>query len=112
MNFEFPKNFNPANQRVYLDVSGKAVLVNIAKEVKELAYMEPAEGGDPFANRAEAAKLLAAKGHVIDAQIDVWGWGAENTMRLRRVYGKKTVPDAFGTTQILVSPSPEPVVKE
>lgn len=105
MNFEFPKNFNPAKQRAYLDASGKVVLVDIDKAVLELAYMEPSEGGDPFANRVEAAKVLASRGHVIDAQIDVWGWGAENTMRLRRLYGKKMVPDAFGTTQILVPPA-------
>jgi hypothetical protein len=52
-------------------------------------------------------KLLGAEmaGTFDGAQIDVWGWGAENTMRLRRLYGKTTVPDAFGTIQILVPPA-------
>ena len=101
----WPESFDPAKQRAYLDATGKAVFMVIPKEVTEIAYIEPNEGGDPFANRIERAKQLAAKGIVIDAQIDVWGWGAENTMRLRRMYGKTSVPDAFGTIQILVPPA-------
>jgi hypothetical protein len=104
MNVKFPDNFDPSKQRAYLDVNGKPVFVNIPKEVREIAYMEPSEGGDPFAARNERARELAQQGHVIDTQIDVWGWGAENTMRLRRMYGYKTVPDALGQVQILVSP--------
>jgi len=101
----WPESFDPAKQRAYLDSNGKAVFMAIPREVTEIAYIEPTEGADPFADRIERAKQLAAKGIVIDAQIDVWGWGAENTMRLRRLYGKTTVPDAFGTIQILVPPA-------
>ncbi len=101
----WPGSFNPAKHRAYLDTNGKAVFTEIPKEVSEIAYIEPSEGADPFAARIERAKQLAGKGHVIDAQIDVWGWGAENTMRLRRLYGKSQVPDAFGTVQILVPPA-------
>ncbi|OYW07898.1 MAG: hypothetical protein B7X34_09935 [Acidobacteriia bacterium 12-62-4] len=101
----WPESFHPAKHRAYLDAAGKAVFTDIPKEVSEIAFIEPSEGADPFAARIERAKQLAAKGHVIDAQIDVWGWGAENTMRLRRLYGKTQVPDAFGTVQILVPPA-------
>lgn len=101
----WPESFDPAKHRAYLDSTGKAVFTVIPKEVSEIAYIEPTEGADPFAGRIERAKQLAAKGTVIDTQIDVWGWGAENTMRLRRLYGKTTVPDAFGTIQILVPPA-------
>ena len=105
MRFEFPLDFNPATHRAYIGPLGEVVIAAIPQAVKEIAYMEPAEGGDPFANRVEKARELSAKGHIIDAQIDVWGWGAENTMRLRRMYGKAMVPDAFGITQILVPPA-------
>jgi len=101
----WPDTFNPAKHRAYLDANGKAVFTEIPREEIEIAFIEPAEGGDPFAPRIERAKQLAAQGCVIDPQIDVWGWGAENTMRLRRLYGKMQVPDAFGTVQILVPPT-------
>ena len=99
------KKFNPATHRGFLAEDGNIVVVPIAEEVLALPKMEPAEFGDPFAPRVELAKQLSALGHVIDAQIDVWGWGAENTMRLRRLYGYSQVPDAFGTVQILVPPA-------
>ena len=105
MNINWPAEFNPVNDRAYIDADDKPVFVKIDQAVKDIAYIEPTEGADPFAGRIERAKQLAAQGHVIDAQIDVWSWGAENTMRLRRLYGKTTVPDAFGTIQILVPPS-------
>lgn len=100
----WPETFDPAKQRAFLDANGKPVFVDIPQQVRDIALMEPAEGGDPFAPRIERAKELAAQGYVIDTQIDVWGWGAENTMRLRRLYGKTQVPDALGMTQILVPP--------
>jgi hypothetical protein len=100
----WPESFNPAKHRAYLDNNGKAVFTDIPKEVAEIAFIEPSEGADPFAGRIERAKQLAGQGFVIDTQIDVWGWGAENTMRLRRLYGKTQVPDAFGNIQILVPP--------
>ena len=102
--FQFPKDFNPSTHRAYIGPDGRPVISEIPAEVRMIPFMEPSEGADPFAGRKERAKELAAMGHVIDAQIDVWGWGAENTMRLRRLYGKTSVPDAFGTVQILVPP--------
>jgi hypothetical protein len=105
MQFNWPDNFDPSKQRVHLDADGKPILADIPPEVRMIAFIEPSEGADPFAARKERAKELASKGHVIDAQIDVWGWGAENTMRLRRLYGHRQVPDAFGTTFILVPPA-------
>jgi hypothetical protein len=104
MQFQFPPDFNPATHRVHIGTDGKPVLAEIPQAVRDIAFIEPSEGADPFAARIERAKELAAKGHVIDTQIDVWGWGAENTMRLRRLYGKTSVPDAFGVLQILVPP--------
>lgn len=101
----WPEFFNPETQRAYLDANGNAVFMTIPREVKEIAYIEPSEGADPFEGRVRRATELAVKGIVIDVQIDVWGWGAENTMRLRRMYGKVTVPDAFGKVQILVPPA-------
>ena len=105
MNYEWPENFNPETHRVHIGQDGKPVLATIPPEVRLIAYIEPGEGADPFAGRKQRAAELAAMGHVIDAQIDVWGWGAENTMRLRRMYGKTRVPDAFGVTEILVPPA-------
>ena len=106
MNIQWPDNFDPAKHRAHLDANGRPVFTDIPKVVQEIAFIEPSEGADPFAGRIERAKQLAARGYVIDTQIDVWGWGAENTMRLRRLYGKTSVPDAFGTIQILVPPAP------
>jgi hypothetical protein len=105
MRFDWPANFDPAKQRAYIGPFGEVVVADIPQAVREIQYIEPSEGADPFAGRVERAKQLAAQGHVIDAQIDVWGWGAENTMRLRRMYGKTMVPDAFGVTFILVPPA-------
>ena len=104
MKLDFPPDFNPATHRAHLGKDGTPIIEPIPQAVRMIAYIEPSEGADPFAARVERAKDLAAQGHVIDAQIDVWGWGAENTMRLRRLYGKTQVPDAFGTTMILVPP--------
>lgn len=101
----WPESFDPAKHRAYLDASGKAVFTEIPQEVRNIAFIEPTESADPFEDRVARAKQLAAKGIVIDTQIDIWGWGAENTMRLRRLYGKSTVPDAFDTVQILVPPA-------
>jgi hypothetical protein len=106
-NFVFPKDFDENKQRAYVDARGVTRVYNIAPEVAILAFLEPTEGGDPFAERAERARQLSAAGHVIDAQVDVWGWGAVNTNRLRRMYGKTHVPDAMGKLQILVPPAKE-----
>jgi len=107
MQFQWPDNFNPATHRVHIGQDGKPVLATIPAEVRMIAMMEPTEGADPFAGRIERANELAAQGHVIDVPIDVWGWGAENTMRLRRMYGKISVPDALGLIRILVPPEPK-----
>jgi len=104
--FEFPQNFDPAKQRA-VSQNGKTFIQTIAPEVLAIPMIEPNEEGDPFADRSARANQLAAKGHVIDAQVDVWGWGAVKTMRLRRMYGKTEVPDAFGTCSILVPPEAE-----
>lgn len=103
--FKWPENFDPAKHRAWIAADGKITFGDIPKAVLDIAYIEPSEGDDPFAARIERAKQLASQGHVIDSQIDVWGWGADNTMRLRRLYGKTQVPDAFGTIQILVPPA-------
>lgn len=102
---QWPADFDPAKHRAYIGPTGEPVFVDIPQDVRDIAFIEPTDGPDPLAGRIERAKQLAAKGYVIDTQIDVWGWGAENTMRLRRLYGKSTVPDAFETVQILIPPA-------
>ena len=100
---EFPKNFDPSKQRA-IRIGGETKIVDIAPAVLAIPYIEPTEDEDPFAGRIARAKQLAAKGHVIDTQVDVWGWGAVNTHRLRREYGKLEVPAAFGDAVILTAP--------
>lgn len=103
----FWDGFDPVKQRAYVGPGGP-VIVDVAAPVLALRYIEPTdaemERGVPFETRIERAKELAANGHVVDTQIDVWGWGAENTMRLRRMYGYASVPDASGSIRILVPP--------
>lgn len=105
---KFWTGFNPETERAFVGPEGYQ-RVRVAAEVLALRMMEPTdqdmERGDAFASRKERARELAGRGHVIDTQIDVWGWGAEKTMALRRMYGYKSVPDASGAIQILVPPS-------
>ena len=100
---EFPKGFDHAKQRA-IRIGGETKIVDIAPAVLAIPYIEPTEDEDPFAGRIARAKVLASKGHVIDTQVDVWGWGAVNTHRLRREYGKTEVPAAFGDAVILTAP--------
>ena len=103
---EFPKGFDPSRQRA-IRIGGETKIVDIAPAVLAIPYIEPTEDEDPFVGRIARAKVLAAKGHVIDTQVDVWGWGAVNTHRLRREYGKTEVPAAFGDAVILTAPEAE-----
>lgn len=107
MNVDFWNGFNPETERAYVGPDGPT-RVKISAAVLLLRTMEPTdaevERGEAFASRVKRATELSANGHVIDTQIDVWGWGAENTMKLRRMYGYDSVPDATGRVQILVSP--------
>jgi len=100
---EFPKNFDPSKQRA-VRIGGETKIVDISPAVLAIPYIEPAEDEDPFAGRIARAKYLASKGAVIDTQVDIWGWGAVNTHRLRREYGKAEVPAAFGDASILTAP--------
>ena len=103
--FQFPANFDCSKQRAVRGPDGVTKIVDIPKSVLLIPYIEPTEDSDPFAGRIARAKHLAAKGAVIDVQIDIWGWGPENTMRLRRMYSKTEVAAAFGDFVILVPPA-------
>jgi hypothetical protein len=104
MAFEFPANFDVATHRAYRKKgSTKVVVAKIPQAVLNIAMIEPDEGGgDPFASRARVATRLAGQGHVIDAPVDVWGWGAANTHKLRTIYGREFTPDITGNYEILV----------
>jgi len=95
------KKFSPATHRGYIDETGGLTVRPIALEVLAIPMIEPAESGEPLQPRIDRAKELSALGHVIDTQIDIWGWGGENTMRLRRLYGCRDVADPFSGTRII-----------
>ena len=97
---EFPKGFDPSKQRA-VRIGGETKIVDISPAVLAIPYIEPTEDDDPLAGRITRARYLASKGAVIDTQVDIWGWGAVNTHRLRREYGKLEVPAAFGDAVIL-----------
>ena len=100
---EFPKGFDPSKQRA-IRIGGETKIVDIAPAVLAISFIEPTEDEEPLAGRIVRAKQLAAKGAIIDTQVDIWGWGAKNTHRLRREYGKLEVPAAFGDAVILTAP--------
>ena len=105
---EFWAGFDPETERAYMGPTGP-VRAKVAPAVLLLRTMEATEeemeAGDPFKRRKARAVELSASGHVIDTPIDVWGWGAAGTMKLRRMYGNSSVPDATGRVQILVPPA-------
>ena len=103
----FPANFDVEKQRAIRTPDGVVAIIDIPATVLAIPFIEPSEGADPFAGRIERAKRLAAKGAVIDTQVDIWGWGAKNTHRLRREYGNFEVPAAFGDAVILTAPEVE-----
>lgn len=52
-------------------------------------------GIDDLEERQKLAGALMAAGYTIDVPIMVWGWGAENTSKLRQAYGYTWVPHAM-----------------
>ncbi len=103
----FPANFDVEKQRAVRTPDGVVTIIDISPAVLAIPYIEPTEDHDPFAGRIACGKQLAAKGAVIDTQVDIYGWGAKNTHRLRRQYGKFEVPAAFGDAVILTAPEAE-----
>ena len=107
MTNDFWAGFDPETERAYIGPAGP-VRVTVAAAVRMLRTMEPTDEdmdrGDAFGTRKERAVELAAAGHVIDTQIDVWGWGAANTYKLRRIYGYQSVLAAVGNVRILTPP--------
>lgn len=108
MNTEFWQGFDPETERAYEGPDGP-FRVKVAPQVLMIRTMEPTdaeiETGKVFESRINRAKELAANGHVIDVQIDVWGWGAANTYKLRRMYGVSSVPDVSGAQRIMTPPA-------
>jgi hypothetical protein len=98
--------FNPNEQRIFIGPDGP-VTIDIPLAVKLIKLMEPTDAemdrGVPFEFRNQRAQELAREGHVIDVPIDVWGWDGYKTMKLRKMYGYRTVPDALGQIQIVVA---------
>ena len=103
----FPANFDVTKQRAVRTPDGVVTIIDIPSTVLAIQFIEPTEDHNPFAGRIARAKQLAAKGAVIDTQVDIWGWGAKNTHRLRREYGNLEVPAAFGDAVILTAPEAE-----
>ena len=103
----FPQNFDVEKQRAIRTPDGVVTIIDIPATVLAIPFIEPTEDEEPLAGRIVRAKQLAAKGAVIDTQVDIWGWGAKNTHRLRREYGKLEVPAAFGDAVILTAPEVE-----
>jgi hypothetical protein len=105
---DFWNGFDPETERAYQGPDGPA-RVKVAPAVVLLRTIEPTdsemERGVPFEGRIARAKELAANGHIVDVQIDVWGWGAANTYKLRRMYGYSSVADVSGTVRILTLPA-------
>jgi hypothetical protein len=105
---DFWNGFDPETERAYQGPDGP-VRVKTHPAVALLRTMEPTdaevESGKVFDSRIARAKELAANGHIVDVQIDVWGWGAANTYRLRRMYGASSVADVSGIVRILTPPA-------
>ena len=107
MNEQFWTGFDPETERAYAGPEGPA-RVKVSPQVLLLRTMEPTDGeierGVPFESRIVRARELAANGHIIDVPIDVWGWGAAKTYKLRRMYGVASVQDVSGQVRILTPP--------
>lgn len=90
--------FNPKTQRKVRGPNGIEV-VDIDPRLFLIPLIEPTdaemERNTPFETRIIRAKELADEGVIVDLQTDVWGWGIENTNRLRKMFGYKEVPAAF-----------------
>ena len=106
-------NFDPIKERVYSKGSGEPKRIQIPERVLALRDMVPTDEemacNDAFGSRNRLAVEYALEGDIIDTQIDVWGWGAENTYDQRRGYGYYTVPDCIGRSLIHTMPAIVPV---
>lgn len=101
--------FNPETERLVVRGLEAPVVIPIPPEVLAIKLIEPTdseiERGMPFETRvARARELTMLTGFPIDIQIDIWGWGAENTHKLRRLYGVKSVYDMEKSVQIMTAP--------
>lgn len=100
--------FNPVTEKMVQYPDGTTKRIPTPAAVQVLRMMEPTEAemeaDQVFASRIARARQLAAMGEIVDTQIDVWGWGAANTYKLRRTYGKMSVPDVAGMVMILTPP--------
>lgn len=99
--------YNPETERMFITPEG-TVTQPIPAAILMIKFIEPTdaemEKGQPFEGRiARARELAQATGFPIDVPVDVWGWGATNTHKLRKLYGYTTTPDLTGSVRIVVA---------
>lgn len=106
-------NFDQVKERVYSKgpvEGGEKIRITIPQRVLELRDIAPTDeemaANNPYGTRQMLATQYAAEGDIVDPQIDVWGWGAENTYEDRRRYKYTSTPDIFGRNRIYVPPAP------
>lgn len=96
MLYNFPKKFDPATQRVYIDGNGTAVLAKIPDPVLALRAKSLELESDDYAGRtmlAQQAASLANMGFIIDHQQDVLAQDPLLLAAQRRGYGYTWVPN-------------------
>jgi hypothetical protein len=81
---------NPARQRVVIGYNRKPFVYDIPQDLLELATLD-----QPLWVKQVTANAFARNGLVVDVPIDVWGWGAHNTITARRMYGYIWTPSAL-----------------
>jgi len=106
---EFWNGFDAQSERAIWR-NGAAFRVPIAPQVRLLKTIAPSiyetVSDDPFCDRYARAAALASDGHVIDVEIDIWGWPALDTYHFRRLRGIDVVDSISGVAQILTPPAP------
>jgi hypothetical protein len=109
---EIWRDFDPITERVYSASGAEPQRIKIPERVIALRDIVPTdeevEAGDTYGSRNKLAVQYAMEGDIVDTQIDVWGWGAENTYASRRGYGYETVPDCLGKYRIHTMPDTIP----
>lgn len=105
---EFWNGFNAQRERAIWR-NGAAVRVPIPPHVRLLRTIAPSIyetiSDDPFYDRHTRAAALATEGHVIDLEIDIWGWPAMDAYHFRRLRGIDRIDSISGVAQILTPPA-------
>lgn len=105
---DFWNGFDPTAERAILR-NGQAARVPIPPHVRLLKTVPPtlnaAVTDDPYKDRMDRAAQLATDGHVVDVEIDIYGWPAADAYHLRRLLGVESVASFAGVAQILTPPA-------